>query len=79
LESVGRGPESLERYLSLDASGVFALSSVEHCRDAVGRAESMGFAEVVVHWPRSEGVYSGDEAVLEQAATEVLPDLHVGA
>ncbi len=52
-------PPSLERYLSLDASGVFALSSVEQCRDAVGRAESMGFAEVVVHWPRPEGVYCG--------------------
>ena len=79
LESAGRDPAGLERYLSLDASGIFALSSVEQCRDAVGRAESMGFAEVVVHWPRAEGVYAGDEAVLEQVAAEVLPDLHVGA
>jgi Na+/H+ antiporter NhaD/arsenite permease-like protein len=63
----------------LKQTGVFALSSVEQCRDAVGRAESMGFAEVVVHWPRPEGVYAGDEAVLEQVAADVLPDLHVGA
>jgi alkanesulfonate monooxygenase SsuD/methylene tetrahydromethanopterin reductase-like flavin-dependent oxidoreductase (luciferase family) len=76
LENVGRDPADLERYLSLDASGVFALSSLEQCRDAVGRAESMGFAEVVVHWPRPDGVYSGDEAVLEQVAAELLPELH---
>ncbi|MEP6760062.1 MAG: LLM class flavin-dependent oxidoreductase [Sporichthyaceae bacterium] len=79
LESVGREPADLARYLSLDASGVFALSSLEQSRDAVGRAESMGFAEVVVHWPRPGGVYAGDEGVLEEVASELLPELHVDA
>jgi alkanesulfonate monooxygenase SsuD/methylene tetrahydromethanopterin reductase-like flavin-dependent oxidoreductase (luciferase family) len=75
LVSHGRDQEDLDRYLSVDASGVFALSSVESMRDAIGRAAELGFAEVVVHWPRRDGVYAGDEKVLEQVATEVLPTL----
>ena len=31
--------------------------------------------EIVVHWPRPDGVYAGDERVLEHVATEVLPQL----
>ncbi len=78
LEAVGRQPADLERYLSLDASGIFALSSLEHIRDALGRAASLGFAECVVHWPRADGVYAGDESVLELVAADVLPDLQTG-
>ena len=76
LADEGRSPGDLERYLSLDASGAFGLASVDHLRDAIGRAQGLGFAEVVVHWPRAEGVYEGSEAVLEEVATELLPELH---
>jgi hypothetical protein len=75
LDETGRSPSDVERYLSVDASGAFALSSVEHLRDVVGRAGRLGFDEVVVHWPRRDGVYAGDERLLEQVAAEVLPDL----
>jgi alkanesulfonate monooxygenase SsuD/methylene tetrahydromethanopterin reductase-like flavin-dependent oxidoreductase (luciferase family) len=75
LAAAGRAPADVERYLSVDASGAFALDSVERLRDVLGRAGELGFAEVVVHWPRPEGVYAGDERVLEQVATEVLPQL----
>ncbi|MGZ4590947.1 MAG: LLM class flavin-dependent oxidoreductase, partial [Actinomycetes bacterium] len=68
-------PGAVERHLSVDSSGAFALSSVEHLREVLGRAERLGFAEVVVHWPRPAGVYAGDERVLERVATEVLPTL----
>jgi alkanesulfonate monooxygenase SsuD/methylene tetrahydromethanopterin reductase-like flavin-dependent oxidoreductase (luciferase family) len=71
----GRQPGDVERYLSVDASGSFALDSVEQLRDVIGRAERLGFAEIVVHWPRPEGVYAGDERVLERVATDVLPQL----
>ena len=76
LADAGRSPGDLERYLSLDASGAFGLSSVDHLRDAVGRAQGLGFTEVVVHWPRADGVYEGSEAVLEAVATELLPERH---
>jgi alkanesulfonate monooxygenase SsuD/methylene tetrahydromethanopterin reductase-like flavin-dependent oxidoreductase (luciferase family) len=75
LAAEGRAPGDVQRFLSVDASGTFALQSVEALRDALGRAEQLGFAEVVVHWPRPEGVYQGDERVLEAVATDVLPGL----
>ena len=75
LAAAGREPGDVERYLSVDASGSFALDSVEQLRDVLGRAEQLGFAEIVVHWPRLDGVYAGDEKVLEQVATDVLPQL----
>ncbi len=75
LAAAGRKPGDVERFLSVDASGAFALDSVEQLRDVIGRAERLGFAEIVVHWPRPEGVYAGDERVLEQVATDVLPQL----
>jgi alkanesulfonate monooxygenase SsuD/methylene tetrahydromethanopterin reductase-like flavin-dependent oxidoreductase (luciferase family) len=71
----GRDPASVQRYLSVDASGAFGPSSVEHLRDVLGRAESLRFDEVVVHWPRPAGVYAGDVGVLERAAAELLPEL----
>ena len=39
------------------------------------RAEELGFTDVVSHWPRSSSPYEGREAVLEQVASEVLPEL----
>jgi alkanesulfonate monooxygenase SsuD/methylene tetrahydromethanopterin reductase-like flavin-dependent oxidoreductase (luciferase family) len=75
LAAEGREPGDMQRYLSVDASGAFALSSVEQLRDVLGRAEQLGFSEIVVHWPRREGVYAGDENVLERVAAEVLPTL----
>ncbi|MEV0788808.1 LLM class flavin-dependent oxidoreductase [Kribbella sp. NPDC050459] len=64
----------LDRYLSLD-SKVYALSSPSAFEDAAGRAAALGFTDVITHWPRSEGVYAGSEAVLETIATEVIPRL----
>jgi alkanesulfonate monooxygenase SsuD/methylene tetrahydromethanopterin reductase-like flavin-dependent oxidoreductase (luciferase family) len=75
LVAAGRDPGDVERYLSVDASGAFALDSVEQLRDVLGRAGQLGFAEVVVHWPRPDGVYAGDERMLERVATDVLPQL----
>jgi alkanesulfonate monooxygenase SsuD/methylene tetrahydromethanopterin reductase-like flavin-dependent oxidoreductase (luciferase family) len=79
LVAAGREPGDVERYLNVDISGSFALESVEQLRDVIGRAERLGFAEIVVHWPRPDGVYAGDERVLEQVATEVLPKLEAPA
>jgi alkanesulfonate monooxygenase SsuD/methylene tetrahydromethanopterin reductase-like flavin-dependent oxidoreductase (luciferase family) len=75
LRGAGREPSSVDRFLSLDASGVYALSSVGAFTDAVGRAGEAGFTDVLAHWPRPSDWYAGDEAVLEAVATEVLPTL----
>jgi alkanesulfonate monooxygenase SsuD/methylene tetrahydromethanopterin reductase-like flavin-dependent oxidoreductase (luciferase family) len=75
LVQAGREPSSVDRYLSLDAAPVFSLSSVEYFADAVGRAGQLGFTDVITHWPRREGSYAGDEAVLEGVASLVLSGL----
>ncbi|MDG4786247.1 LLM class flavin-dependent oxidoreductase [Micromonospora sp. WMMD1102] len=75
LAAAGRDPDTLDRYLLLDSAPVFSLSSAAHFADAVGRAAELGFTDVVTHWPRESSWYAGDEAVLAEVATEVLPRL----
>jgi alkanesulfonate monooxygenase SsuD/methylene tetrahydromethanopterin reductase-like flavin-dependent oxidoreductase (luciferase family) len=72
LEACGRAPGELDRYLQLDAGPVYSLSGVGVFTDAVGRAAELGFTDVVTHWPRPDGPYTGDEAVLEEIAATVL-------
>ncbi|HEY0248574.1 MAG TPA: LLM class flavin-dependent oxidoreductase [Gryllotalpicola sp.] len=66
----GRDPQTIERHLSLDATdgSRFALASVGAFEDMVGRAAELGFTDVVMHWPRAEGDYAGDEKVLDEAS-----------
>ena len=62
------GREPGRRVLSLDASPRYALESAATYAEMAGRAAELGFTDVVTHWPRAEGPYAGDEAVLEQVA-----------
>ena len=71
----GRDPSTVDKYVLLDGAPVFSLSSVGAFTDAVGRAGDAGFTDVVTHWPRPSSWYAGDEAVLEQVAADVLPQL----
>jgi alkanesulfonate monooxygenase SsuD/methylene tetrahydromethanopterin reductase-like flavin-dependent oxidoreductase (luciferase family) len=66
--AAGRDPSAIARYLNVDAAPRYSLESVDLFEEAVGRAAALGFTDVVVHWPRAEGVYAGREAVLEEAA-----------
>lgn len=75
LVRAGRPERTLRRYLTLDAAPGYSLSSVTHFADQVGRAQELGFTDVISHWPRADGVYAGRESVLEQVATDVLPTL----
>ncbi|MRG61374.1 LLM class flavin-dependent oxidoreductase [Agromyces sp. CFH 90414] len=68
-ERQGRDPASLDRTLSLDAEGRYSLESAGAFEDAVGRARELGFTDVVAHWPRPEGIYAGNESVLEEVAS----------
>jgi alkanesulfonate monooxygenase SsuD/methylene tetrahydromethanopterin reductase-like flavin-dependent oxidoreductase (luciferase family) len=68
LEKAGRTRESVGRYLTLDSSPVYSLSSVEAFTDAIGRAADLGFTDAITHWPRASSWYAGDEKVLESVA-----------
>ncbi|MFI7544097.1 LLM class flavin-dependent oxidoreductase [Actinoplanes sp. NPDC049599] len=65
---------AVDRYLNLDSSPVFSLSSADAFTEAVGRAAELGFTDVLTHWPRRSSWYAGDEKVLETVAS-MLPKL----
>ena len=67
----GRDPAQIDRYLNVDAAPRLALESVGVFEESVGRARALGFTDVVVHWPRDQGVYAASEAVLEEAASRL--------
>lgn len=77
LHEQGRDSAGVARCLLLDASPVYSLSTVDTFAEMVGRAGEFGFTDVVVHWPRPDGIYAGDESVLERVASDVLPTLTV--
>ena len=70
LDAAGRGP--VDRYLSLDSSPHFSLESAELYAEMAGRAAELGFTDVVTHWPRPDGPYAGELAVLEAVAADVV-------
>ena len=72
LAAAGRDPVQVPRYLSLDASGVFSLTTAAVLADAAGRAAELGFTDVITHWPRPDGPYAGEESVLESVAAELV-------
>ena len=72
--SAGRDPSTIERHLSLDSGGSYSLRSASAFEDAAGRAAGLGFTDVVAHWPRREGIYSGSVSVLEEVSALIGRD-----
>jgi alkanesulfonate monooxygenase SsuD/methylene tetrahydromethanopterin reductase-like flavin-dependent oxidoreductase (luciferase family) len=69
LDACGRSAEPVGRYLSMDSgSPVYSLSSAALFSETLERAASLGFTDLVSHWPRAGGWYAGDEAVLDDVA-----------
>lgn len=73
LARAGRERHTLRRYLNLDAKPTFALASPDAFEDCVGRADQLGFTDVVAPWPRDSEPFRGDVATLEAVAADVLP------
>ena len=74
LDAAGRPAGDVARYLNLDSSPIYSMSSADAFTDAVGKAAERGFTDVVAHWPRASGWYAGSEKVLETVAG-LLPRL----
>ena len=70
-DAAGRDPGTIDRYLSLDSGGNYALSSVGAFDDLAGRAGELGFTDVIAHWPRRDGIYAGSEDVLLEVASRL--------
>jgi alkanesulfonate monooxygenase SsuD/methylene tetrahydromethanopterin reductase-like flavin-dependent oxidoreductase (luciferase family) len=68
----GRHPKSIDRYLNLDSDAQYSLESVGAFDDLVGRAAELGFTDVISHWPRTAGIYAGNEDVLYEVAANSM-------
>ena len=74
LDAAGRDQSAVPRYLNLDSSPVYSMSSIGAFEDAAGRAAALGFTDAITHWPRASSWYAGDEKTLDSVA-ERLPSL----
>lgn len=77
LESIGRKRSTVDRYVHLDSAPQYSMASVDCFRDAIGKARELGFTDALSHWPRADGIHAGRESVLEEVASDVLPELVV--
>ncbi|WP_295699306.1 LLM class flavin-dependent oxidoreductase [Lapillicoccus sp.] len=75
LVAADRDPTTYPRYLNLDSSPRFSLESADLFTEMVGRADGLGFTDVITHWPRADGPYAGSETVLETIGTQTIPSL----
>jgi alkanesulfonate monooxygenase SsuD/methylene tetrahydromethanopterin reductase-like flavin-dependent oxidoreductase (luciferase family) len=73
LAAQGRDGAAFERHLNLDSSPVFSLTDADVFEEMTGRADELGFTDVITHWPRPQDPYAGAVGTLEQVAAEVLP------
>ncbi|MFN8096761.1 MAG: LLM class flavin-dependent oxidoreductase [Dermatophilaceae bacterium] len=60
------------RVLGLDSAPTYSLTSADAFEDALGRAEELGFTDVVTCRPRPTQPYAASPAVLEDVASRVL-------
>ncbi len=71
----GRDGATLGRLLFVGMRVAGVTASVAAFREAAGRFAELGFADLVVPWPRPEEPFAGDLRTLEAIAAEVLPQL----
>jgi alkanesulfonate monooxygenase SsuD/methylene tetrahydromethanopterin reductase-like flavin-dependent oxidoreductase (luciferase family) len=62
----GRGLGAIDRLVLTGSRLDSGLGSPAQFAELVDAYEEVGVTDIVVHWPRAEGPYAGDEAVLEQ-------------
>jgi len=62
----GRGLGTIDRLVLTGSRLDAGLGSPTQFAELVDAYESVGVTDIVVHWPRADDPYAGDEAVLEQ-------------
>jgi alkanesulfonate monooxygenase SsuD/methylene tetrahydromethanopterin reductase-like flavin-dependent oxidoreductase (luciferase family) len=70
--AVGRDPGDLDRLVVMGPILDPGLTSVEEFRDGAGRYAEIGITDLVVHWPRPDGVFAGDARLFEHILESVL-------
>lgn len=72
-----RDPASIRRILltGFTPEANAPLESLERFVDFAGRHQTLGFDEIVIHWPIPDSDFAADQAVFESIATEALTQL----
>jgi alkanesulfonate monooxygenase SsuD/methylene tetrahydromethanopterin reductase-like flavin-dependent oxidoreductase (luciferase family) len=68
-ETEGRDPADYDKLVLTGPRLDSGLDSAEQFRTVLAAYESVGVTDLVVHWPRPEPPYAGDESILD----EILP------
>ncbi len=66
------GDRVTKRYLSAEGVPGYDFESVDYAVDVAGRAQALGFTDLIVHWPRPTDPYRGDDAVLDGLADQLV-------
>ncbi|WP_053703460.1 LLM class flavin-dependent oxidoreductase [Streptomyces sp. WM6368] len=70
-EQVGRPPIDLRKMVNLSRIVANPYGSPERLADLVGRCADLGFTDVVVAYPRREGIFAGDLSEFEEAVSRM--------
>lgn len=65
-QEVGRDPATIGRLVLTGAVLRAPYGSADEFDDAVGHYAQAGATDLVVHWPRPDGIYAGDQAAFER-------------
>ncbi|WP_405162958.1 LLM class flavin-dependent oxidoreductase [Nocardia sp. NBC_01499] len=71
-ERAGRDPATLNKLFVADAAAGGITSSLAAYEDAAGELAEIGMTDLVVHWPRHDQPYQGDEQVVVDFAEKHL-------
>ena len=71
-DEADRDPATLDRLVLTGLTLDSGLGSVDQFEDTLGRYEAIGVTDYVVHWPRPNPPYEGDEAAFEAILTARL-------
>lgn len=74
-EQVGRNAGDIGRLVNISRITPDPYASPGRLTDLVGRCAELGFTDVVLNFPRKEGVFAGDRDGFDRAVGAVLQDL----
>ncbi|MCM6778278.1 LLM class flavin-dependent oxidoreductase [Nocardia sp. CDC159] len=77
-ERAGREPGTLHRVFVADAAAGGITKSVAAYEDATAELAAIGFTDLIVHWPRPDQPYQGDERVVVEFAEKHLAGRRCG-
>jgi alkanesulfonate monooxygenase SsuD/methylene tetrahydromethanopterin reductase-like flavin-dependent oxidoreductase (luciferase family) len=72
----GRDFDSIDKVLLQGSTPERPLVSVDAFVDWAGTYQTLGFTELVIHWPIPDSVFDADLGVFERIATEGVAQLH---